>query len=162
MSDWIEPTLRAMAVPALTIGTTVILFWLKFYADARKRLDDLLLDLEHELYLSNTRETIFRNRYLEIRKAATEFDRWLLDPSKKRDFQDAFRKFRGQSFTNESIYSLRGTPHEQLIDVFLTSSEVRCLAPRQQDFSEYFGRIARLRKFTGSRKWADQESWKII
>ena len=145
------------AVPLLTVGTSVLLFWLKFYSDARKRLDDLLIELEHAIYMSANRQQVFSGGYLEIRKAVTEFDRWIIDPIKKKNLREAFRRFRGQSFTTESIFDLRGGPHESMIDVFLTGAEVRCLAPHQCEFSEYLSRIAALRKITGSRKWADPE-----
>lgn len=40
---------RGLLIPITAVATTVSLAWLKFYADARKRLDDLLFDLEHKL-----------------------------------------------------------------------------------------------------------------
>lgn len=157
MDDAVFTFTKLLGVPALTVGTSVLLFWLKFHADARKKLDDLLIELEHAIYLSPDRPKVFAERYLEIRKAVTEFDRWIIDPYRKKELREAFRRFRGQRFTTASIFDLRGGPHESMIDVFLTSGEVRVLAPAQGDFAEYLQRIAAIRKITGSRAWADPE-----
>lgn len=157
ISDATVTIIKATAIPFLTIATSVILFWLKFYWDSRKRLDDLLIDLEHAIYRSDNRQRVFSDRYLEVRKAITDLDRWIVDPVKKRKLKEAFARFRGQKFTTASIFDLKGGPHEAMIDVFLTGAEVRVLAPDQRDFTEYLLRIAELRKITGSRKWADGE-----
>lgn len=154
--EWI----RSAVVPVLTAATTITLFWLKLHADSRKKLDDLLIELEHEIYNPTTqsRSAIFRKNYLEIRKAAVEFERWLVDPLKKRELRRALEKFRGQIKEKEDLFSLRGTKHEPLLDTFLTGHEVRCNPPADSEFVEYVDRIAGLRKVTGSRRWRDPES----
>jgi len=142
------PVIVAITVPS-------VLFWLKFQFDARKRLDDILIELEHDLYLSKDRSQIFKARYLDVRKAATDLDRWILNPYLKRRLRIALEIFRGQSFSTDSILELRGTSHEKFIDIFLTGAEVGCVAPCQSEFSEYLSRVAELRKITGSRVWTD-------
>ena len=155
MIESIESLAIMVAIPFFTVGTSVMLFWLKFHSDARKRLDDLLIELEHEIFLSEDRVKVFYGRYLEIRKAATEFDRWIIDPFKQKRLRESLQLFRGQKNTTASIFELRGGPHESLIDTFLSSSEIRCISPDQSEFTEYLDRIASLRKITGSRRWAD-------
>ncbi len=147
--------IKSLIPAAIAITVPSTLFWLKFQYDARKRLDDILIELEHELYRSDVRPKIFAEKYLEVRKAATDLDRWIINPLLKKRLRRALESFRGQSFSTESIFELRGTPHEKFIDVFLTGAEVRCLAPYQSEFTDYMVRIAELRKITGSRIWTE-------
>ena len=46
----ITEILKSLIPPMIAIFVPACLFWLKFQFDARKRLDDILIELEHELY----------------------------------------------------------------------------------------------------------------
>lgn len=141
-------------VPILAVIVTVTLFRLKLYADARKKLDDELMDFEHEIFQpenGQSRIKLFHKRYPEIRKAASEYERWILNPRKKKRFKAAFEDFRGNKAKENDILKLKGTHHEKDIDALLTSMELTRLAPASSDFHEYTRRISQLRRFTGSR-----------
>ena len=142
-----------IATALLTTIGAFIIFRYKSNSGARKRLDDLLIDLENELFMSTERQMIFRRKYPEIRKAATDFERWMICPFRKARLRRALRQFRGDDISDEDIHKLQGGPNEPAIDILLTSKEVRCIAPHQSDFEGYVTRIAELRKVTGSRKW---------
>jgi len=142
-----------LVTSALTIAVPVSLFWWKFYCDARKRLDDRLIELEHELIYSESRQQVFRDRYLRIRKAATDFERWMILPSSKARLRKALSQFRGDNISDRDIFKMQDGPNEHDIDMLLTTKEARCLSPTGNDFKEYVTRIAELRKITGSRKW---------
>jgi len=148
-----KSTITLLVTSALTIAVPVSLFWWKFYCDARKRLDDRLIELEHELIYSNNRQQVFRDRYLRIRKAATDFERWMICPSRKTRLRKALSQFRGDNISDEDIHKLQGGPNEHTIDMLFTTKEARCLAPHENNFQEYVTRIAELRKVTGSREW---------
>ena len=139
----------------LTITVPVSLFWWKFYCDARKRLDDRLIELEHDLIYCEDKQQIFRDSYLKIRKAATDFERWMICPLRKERLRRALRQFRGDGISDDDILKMQGGPSEHTIDMLLTTKEARCIAPHQTDFKEYIARISELRKVTGSRKWGN-------
>jgi len=151
--DW----LQAILIPLLAAGIPLALFYWKFRADTKKRLDDLLFDLEHKLFMPdnvNDRIMIFRDSYPEIRKAAMDYERWIMfNSSEKKRLRRALINFQGIEEPKDSVFTLRGTEHEDMIDTFITNSELSCIAPPSSEYTEYIDRISELRKITGSRKW---------
>jgi len=139
-------------VPALTAGVTIFLFWLKFHSDAKRSLDELLLDLEHKLYDSDKRSRIYMDSFPAIRKAYHECQRWIAFTCTKEKFEKAFAEFRGSNTSEEEIRKgMADSPKEQ-VDTLITSMELCCLTPSQDDLSGFMSRIAELRYFTGSRR----------
>jgi hypothetical protein len=149
---------KSAIIPLMAMGTTIALFWLKLYADARRNLDDRLFELEHAIFVPDngaTRSKIFQSRYPEIRKAAMELQRWMIDPAAKKRLEKALQAFRGQKHTSDYVRTMQGTKFEPVIDTFLTTDEARCLPPWDDQYESFMTRIAALRKITGSRVWDD-------
>lgn len=117
----------------------------------QKNLDELLLDLEHKLYNSDTRSRIYIDSFPAIRKAYHEYQRWM--PFwHKQAFEDAFSEFRGSNTSEKEIREgMAGSPEEQK-DTLITSIELCCRPPSQNGFQGFMSRIAKLRRFTGLRK----------
>ena len=154
--QWVD----ALAIPTFAATAPIVLFWLKFRQDAKKKLDELLLELEHKIYMpedKQARDKLFRESYIEIRKAIYELERWTPLPNEKEKLKSAYFKFRGARHSEDDIFKLIGTEGEPMIDVFVTNSELCCLTPNNNDYREFIDRIATLRKITGSRRWRKKE-----
>ena len=107
--------------------------WFNRWADARKRLDDLLIELEHKLFIpapETTRVKIFTGSFLEIRKATTEYGRWMICPGKKSQLRQALWLFQGLRHEplRGQILDMQGTDNTRYIDTMLTNEEVGCIS----------------------------------
>ena len=138
-------------VPVLSASVPIFLFRVKFYSDARRNLDDRLLDLEYKLYDSDKRSSVYIDSFPDIRKAYHEYQRWM--PFwHKQAFENAFANFRGSEISEEEIREGMANSSEEAEIALITNMELCCLPPSQNDYLEFMSRIDKLRRFTKSRK----------